>query len=159
MTVGTRKGVETRRQRREQYIAAGGYGSPEWKRKISDTVTRLYLEGGFQWSRGEFISSRTGKRFYYRSAWELQRMMELDDDPDVESWEYEPFVIHYTLDDVRHSYLPDFLVRNRDGSTFLEEVGPKAVKESAEINVRKRAAAEGYCDARGFIYRTWEPVA
>lgn len=159
MMAGAVRGGQTFKERKEAYKAAGGHGSERWRRQISETIARMYVEGGFQWSRGEYTSTRSGETYYYRSAWELQRMMELDADPNVLEWDYEPFSIPYRLGDLRHRYVPDFIVRERDtGLTWLEEVGPKAVKESVAINVAKRAAADGYCAARGYSFRLWEPV-
>lgn len=158
MRAGAQKAAKTRSARMEQYRADGGLGSERWRQQISETITRLYVDGGFQWSRGEFTSNKSGETYYYRSSWELQRMMELDTDPEVLEWDYEPFSIPYTLGDLRHRYVPDFIVRTADG-TWLEEVGPKAVKDSTEMNVAKRAAADKYCIARGFYFRLWEPTA
>lgn len=157
MDVGIVKAVATKKLRQEQYRNSGGHGSTEWRDRVSAGITEKYLQGGFKWSRGSYTSVKNqGAIFYYRSSWELQRMQELDADPEVLSWKYEPFSITYELNERIHRYIPDFLIRTQS-MTYLEEVGPKAVKESTEINIRKRAAAEGYCEARGFQYRTWEP--
>lgn len=158
MDAGIIKAVATKKLRQEQYRNSGGHGSPEWRDHVSAAITEKYLQGGFKWSRGSYTSVKNQSAiFYYRSSWELQRMQELDADPGVISWEYEPFSIVYELNGKTHRYIPDFLIRT-ESMTYLEEVGPKALKESTEINVRKRAAAEGYCEARGFQYRTWEPL-
>ena len=124
-------------------IAAGKskIGTEEWKQKISKTVSQRYLEGGIQWSKGEHVSTKTGRRCYYRSSYELIHMKRLDEDTSVVDWRHEPFWLKYEFEGRTRRYLPDFVVTFSDGRREIQEVGVKAIKESLK-NEAKRAAAE-----------------
>ena len=105
------KATETFKER----FAAGEYDFVERNKKISETVTQKYLEGGFQWSKGEYISVKTGKNIYYRSSWERQYAEQLDADDEVETWNYEFTSIPYVLDGINRNYVPDFYVKMKNG--------------------------------------------
>ena len=103
-------------------------------------------------------------------------MQKLDDNPDVIEWSSEETIVHYIspMDNRRHRYFPDFLVKTKqaDGSikTTMIEVKPK--KETREPKVQKRKtrkyitevatwaknkakwdAAEQYCAARKWDFQ------
>jgi Ni/Co efflux regulator RcnB len=157
MEEASTKGAQTRFDRKQQYRDANGHGSETWRDNVSKAITQKYIDGGFEWSRGEYISSKSNEAFYYRSSWELQRMQELDADNKVSSWEHEPFNIPYTIDRIKHRYIPDFIIRYNDKTTVIEEVGPKTLKEGTEISIAKSEAAKVYCSEHNFIYRIWQP--
>lgn len=77
----------------------------------------------------------------YRSSWECKVMDWLDRNNDVISWASEELIIPYIspIDNRRHRYFPDFLVkvRTKDGKmkTILIEVKPK--KQTKEPEVQK----------------------
>lgn len=123
---------------------------------ISQTVTQKYLDGGFEWSKGTYVSTKTGKTCYYRSSWELQYMQILDSDPVVFSWEYEFAYIPYELDGKLRRYLPDFHVTYADGHHELIEVKPESLRETP-MNFAKRWAAQDYCSVNGWAYHEWKP--
>lgn len=134
------------------YRDAGGFGSEQWRDRVSHGISQKYLEGGFEWSRGEYLSSKTGKKSYYRSSWELRRMEELDTDQTVTTWRHEPFFLDYEFEGKKRRYLPDFLVEYADGSKFLEEIGVKVLKDSLR-NQAKFDAARILCSERGWQFR------
>jgi len=115
---------------------------------ISKSITQKYLDGGFQWSRGEHVSSKTGRKSYYRSSWELRHMLVLDADPRVLSWRYEPFYIEYEWEGKTRRYLPDFIVELADGHRELQEVGVKSVKQ-LDRQMAKQEAAKRWCAEHG----------
>jgi len=125
---------------------------------ISKSITKLYLEGGFQWCVGEYTSSKTGEVIFYRSSWELAYAELLDNDPTVVTWEYEPFSIVYRYGKKMKNYLPDFLVTYDDGIKELVEVKPKQL-ETYGVNVAKRDAALTKCVAEGWHYAGWSLVS
>lgn len=126
----------------------------EQKDKISAAITQKYLDGGFQWSRGKHISPKLlGRPFaYYRSSWELRHMREMDADPAVISYQYEPHVIYYEWQGRRRRYVPDFLVSFSDGRVELQEVGVKAVKDLAR-SVEKLEAGKQWAEEENCSFR------
>lgn len=124
----------------------------EWRNKISETITKKYLSGGFQWSRGEYVSTKDGKIRHYRSSWERRHMELLDLDENVLSYDYEPFCIDYVWQGKGHRYLPDFVVRYSDGRIEMHEVGVKTLKQLERARA-KQAAAEEYCARHGWKFR------
>lgn len=123
------------------------------KEKISETVSRRYLEGGFKWSRGEYSEQNTKstkKVSYYRSSWELEMMKHLDNDNSVLEWTFEPFWIRYEFDGKRR-YIPDFLIKYQNGETKLVEIGVKEIKVS-QRNLAKFEAARNMCSKNGWEF-------
>lgn len=123
--------------------------------KVSETITKRYLDGGFAWARGRYVSSKTKQTHTYRSSWELMLMKLLDADSDVLTWEAEFTVIPYALDGKSRRYIPDFHVVRRSCEQLVE-VKPTPLRGTA-MNVAKRQAAQAYCTARGWCYIEWEP--
>ncbi len=122
------------------------------REKISNSITKLYLEGGFAWCTGQYTSTKTGATINYRSSWELEYAKLLDADPMVHTWQYEPFSIPYEIDGKAKQYIPDFLVRYFDGIELVE-VKPSELTET-KVNVAKRAAAAALCELSGWSYAT-----
>lgn len=114
----------------------------------------------------------------YRSSWELNLFVWLDNHRDVEWWNSECTVIQYTdpLDtNKKRRYFPDVLLRKTNGETILIEVKPdKETKQPDRDNgfykngkpkktyvtesltyVKNRAkwaAAEAYCAKKGWKF-------
>lgn len=151
LAVAHEKAAKTYRQR----FADGQYDFAERNQRISETVARKYIEGGFEWSRGSYVSTKTGRSCYYRSAWELTFMKELDADEAVTDWESEFTTIPYELDGITHRYVPDLRVV-RNGVTQLVEIKPMALRDIPK-NAAKREAALEFCKERGWEYVEWEP--
>lgn len=78
----------------------------------------------------------------YRSTWECKVMSWLDQNPAIISWASEELIVPYVspIDNRRHRYFPDFIVkmRTKDGTlkTMMLEVKPK--KQTIQPEVRKR---------------------
>jgi hypothetical protein len=146
------KAVETFRQRSE----AGMYDFETRNENLSRSITRKYLEGGFEWSRGTYLSTKTGRECYYRSSWELILMRELDNDPDVLDWESEFTSLPYQFEEAIHHYVPDFHVV-RSCCHQLVEVKPQSLRLLGR-NIAKRLAAQTYCEQYGWQYIEWKPA-
>jgi TnsA endonuclease N terminal len=107
----------------------------------------------------------------YRSLWERAVMVKLDESDIVVEWSSEELRIPYMspIDDKRHMYFPDFLVKLTGNVTILIEVKPK--KQLLEPKKRKKMtkaymveiteygrnrakweAARAYCDQRGWKF-------
>jgi hypothetical protein len=78
----------------------------------------------------------------YRSSWEARVMTWLDNNNDILSWASEELIVPYIspVDNKRHRYFPDFIVkvRTKDGKlkTMMLEVKPK--KQTLPPELRKR---------------------
>jgi len=152
---GSKRSEESKRKQGETRKAMFASGDLVINREaISKSITKLYLEGGFQWCVGEYTSTKTGEVIFYRSSWELVYAELLDNDPTVVTWEYEPFSIVYRHGNKMKNYLPDFLVTYDDGIKELVEVKPKQL-ETYGVNVAKRDAALTICVAEGWRYAGW----
>jgi len=136
-------------------FANGEYDFTERNDKISAAITQLYLDGGFQWSTGQYTSIKTGATCNYRSSWEKEFMELLDNDPRVEAWNYEPLTIPYIHEGKTHRYIPDFLVVI-DGKDVLVEVKPPSLTDT-KMNEAKRQAASDFCQKNGWKYQVWNP--
>lgn len=98
--------------------------------------------------KGQFIPKHPKKyigdasNIIYRSSWECKVMSWLDQNPAILSWASEELIVPYVspIDNRRHRYFPDFIVkmRTKDGTlkTMMLEVKPK--KQTIQPEVRKR---------------------
>ena len=83
--------------------------------------------------KGSFIPKHPAKykgnveNITYRSSWERDVMVFLDESPKVDKWNSEEFVIRYfyEVDKKYHKYYIDFWVHWASGQTTLIEVKPK----------------------------------
>jgi hypothetical protein len=125
------------------------------REKISETITQRYLDGGFQWSVGQYTSIKTDATYNYRSSWEAEFMRILDAEPRVSTWNYEPLTIPYVYEGKTRRYIPDFLIV-LDGEDVLVEVKPPSLIDTG-LNEAKRQAALEFCQRNGWSYRHWNP--
>lgn len=134
----------------------GEFDFTQRNEKLSKSITDLYLNGGFAWSRGKYVSSKSRRIYHYRSSWERLYMERLDADPDVVDWEYEFTSILYELNGVSRRYVPDFHVIKKSTGHELVEVKPTSLR-STGMNCAKQEAAIKYCAELGWKYIAWEP--
>ena len=153
--VGSKRTEESKRKQGATRRAMFASGELKINRAaISKRITQLYLEGGFHWSTGTYVSSKTGKTIHYRSSWELEYAQLLDMDDTVVTWQYEPFAISYEHNGETKQYLPDFLVSYDDGTKELVEVKPERLMITS-MNEAKRKAALALCETAGWSYASW----
>lgn len=113
------------------------------------------------------------KNIIYRSSWEKRFMIYCDNTPEVISWASEELSIPYIspLDGRVHKYYPDFIIyyktpeklktsvievkpqketkpprKKKNKKLFLQEI------RTWEVNKSKWAAAEEYCENRGWEF-------
>jgi hypothetical protein len=146
------KAAETFSQR----FANGEYDFAERNEKISAVITQRYLDSGFEWSDGRYVSVKTGKICNYRSSWELDLMKVLDFDDRVETWNYEPMSLPYVLEGKTRRYIPDFHIVSTNGKDYLVEVKPSNLSLT-DMNTAKREAAQDFCEKIGWKYLEWNP--
>jgi len=112
----------------------------------------------------------------YRSSWEARVMTFLDTNDDILSWASEELIVPYIspVDNRKHRYFPDFLVkvRTKEGKlkTMMLEVKPKKQTQPPEprkrvtkqfmeevktyaVNQAKWKYANEYCVDRGWEFR------
>ena len=77
-------------------------------------------------------------KIVYRSLWERQVMVKLDNDPTVEMWSSEGLAIKYISpkDGRCHKYWPDFLVKWTNGEFHIIEIKPK--KQCSPPNPKRK---------------------
>ena len=145
------KSVKTFKNR----FAAGQYDFAERNLKLSETISKKYVDGTWKFCKGMHLSTKTGKSCYYRSSWERILMEQLDTDESVVDWESEFTAIQYMFNGTPHKYIPDFHVVRITGHSLIE-VKPLALRFT-ERNSVKRSAALEYCQERGWEYTEWCP--
>jgi hypothetical protein len=121
--------------------------------KISAAITQRYLGGGFEWSTGQYTSTKTAITCNYRSSWERELMELLDNDPTIATWKYEPMSLAYVHENQTRRYIPDFQVVTSDHD-YLVEVKPPTLKDT-QVNEAKRRSAIEFCERNGWRYVTW----
>lgn len=85
----------------------------------------------------------------YRSGWELTVAKHLDEDPLVESYEYESIKIPYISNKRRgtvKNYIPDFIVTYTDGRKLIIEVKRKTALNQLLVRKKADAARLWACD-------------
>jgi hypothetical protein len=152
MHIARSKAAETYKQR----YSNGDYDFTERNKKLSDVITQKYLDGGFEWARGKYLSTKTNKECCYRSSWELTLMQQLDSDHDVLDWESEFTSIPYMFEGTEHKYIPDLHVIQSSGHSLIE-VKPQALRDLPK-NAAKREAAKEFCDRNNWKYVEWSPA-
>lgn len=125
-------------------------------RKISDTHSRLILEGKIKFNTGYktgyYTSSKTGNIEYYHSSWELNKMRLLDMSDNVVEWTKNHTIrIPYLYNNNIHHYVPDFLIKMADSRIILEEV-KGYIKDKVVFDL-KCIAAKKYCQDNNIEYK------
>jgi hypothetical protein len=103
---------------------------------------------------GHFVSMKNnGKEFYYRSSYECEVLEYLEQIPEILAYDVEPFKegIPYLYNGEKHHYFPDLSIKYADGKIEIWEIKP-ASQTSLEINQAKWAAANTYCQIRGWSF-------
>lgn len=153
----------------------------EKKPWLSKRLRQEWQEGKFEWCRqkrtpaqvaawlasltpegrrrmrgvGAFVAPQkcTASRIWTRSSFERRAVILLDQDPEVQDYDYEkPLRVE------GHRILPDFIVRYKDGRVVLVEVKPAWVfkKLSADHPIRSRLAlAEQEAVRRSWGFEVW----
>jgi hypothetical protein len=118
------------------------------------------------------------KNIVYRSSWELSYLFKLDTDPNVIEFSSEEVIIPYRdINGTLRRYFVDFYVKRKVGDQIITELVeikpyketiPPVITESKrgkptksllravttwDINQRKWAAAELYCEKKGWTFR------
>lgn len=118
--------------------------TPEFRAACAERSAQLIQDSVLKTNRGHgsWVESVKGGRFYVKSTYEARYVEELEADPEVVSFRYEPFKIPYEFEGTPRSYVPDFEVTAVYG-TYLVEVKPQKLwtlpKNVAKINAARAA--------------------
>ena len=121
--------------------------------ELSIRMTELIRSGKIRPGRGigqECITTKGGT-FKTRSSYETRYVWQLEADPNVARFTYEPFVVEYEHEGVLKHYIPDFLVVYIDGWIELVEVKPSRLVDIGR-NPAKFVAARRYCVENDFDF-------
>lgn len=110
----------------------------------------------------------------YRSLWERNTMIWLDENPNVKEWASEEIFFHYLHPVLgrRAKYFPDFYVKMIDNTIRIIEVKPKKETERPQepkrktkkyinevatwlVNQEKWKEAKYYCNKSNMIFEIW----
>jgi len=133
----------------------------EWNEKQSVSMNNL-IESG-QWKgggnntyKGTYDSTKCirGKSIY-RSGYELQTHVHLDNDENVEFYDYEPFQIpYYDTEDHKRYYTIDFIIKYKSGGLLAVEVKNNYTKEEF-LNHNKYKAAKSLFEEEKIEFEIW----
>lgn len=135
----------------EKFCAARSAG-------VSKSITKLNADPEFRKNQysygksGHFESIKAGK-VHYRSSYELAAYKLLDADANVITFFVEPFGIPYSLNNNKHTYYPDLLIKYIDKELLVEIKPANRVNEA--INIEKFSAAIKYCSASDMSFEVW----
>ncbi|MFA5490241.1 MAG: TnsA endonuclease N-terminal domain-containing protein [Candidimonas sp.] len=131
-------------------------------------MARTYNQDFFEPKNPEKYLS--GKKIFYKSAWELTVMRMLDEKSSILAWQSEPFTIYYLnpLTKKWKPYIPDFFViyENKKGQknaevwelkpmtqTGLVEAKTRYDRAQVVINQAKWSYAVQWCSRKGYRFR------
>lgn len=121
--------------------------------KISNIISDKIVNG--EWTHptgfdsGWHDSPKAGRQFH-RSFYELRYFRMLDADPDVITYQSEPFKIPYLWEGSVKNYTPDILVTRRDRKQLIEVKPASLVNEPK--NIAKATAADVWCSQNSVEY-------
>lgn len=135
--------------------------NPELRKRICENQSRLIcdlIQSGKLNSRnknfkhGYFYNNTTGKKEFYRSSYEKNRMEKLNADVNVRKWTTKHNIrIPYEVNGEIHYYLPDFFIMFNSGEVIIEEI--KGYVNDKNLLKRKINAARKYCKKFGIKYK------
>lgn len=133
----------------------GKIHSQDSKEKMSKTRTKMILSGKYNswFKKGTFESNKTNSTVIYQSSWEKKFIEHLENDDNVLFYKSQPFSIQYFYLQNRN-YIPDIHVIYKNGINKIIEVKPLSLID-AQINIAKFAAANKFCEEKGYIFEVW----
>lgn len=125
--------------------------SEETRAKMSEKKTQAIVEGRFkpygtQNKKGTYVSTKTGRSYFFKSSWEEAVMKWLDANEVVTTWDYESVRIpyRYGTENRQRWYVPDFIVTFWGGESEMWEVKPKEFHLTERV-MRTASAGKKYC--------------
>ena len=133
--------------------------SKETCKKIADSTSRCYMEGrrSFQpcYKSGYVFLGKLGLFLFFRSSYEERALLFLGDLNDIADIKTEAIRIEYENEEgYTHFYLPDILVKDMLGNSYLIEVKPSHQLED-KVNQLKFKAGIKYSLEHGIAFLIW----
>lgn len=111
------------------------------KKRVHVYYNKKDKQGNSKYIQGNFYSEKNKDNYPYKSSYELAFLHQLETNPAVVKYIYEPFeLFYYDIKNNRRIYRPDFMVLYDDGSLEINEVKPKVMLK--DFDVRSKAK---YC--------------
>ncbi len=106
-----------------------------------------------------YINSKKngGQQMHYRSSWERDVYVCLENLREVASYKVESFPVEYYWKGRKKRYFPDLFVTFTNGKHEVWEVKPDNQKQ-LEVNKAKWLACEGHCESRGWDFKVIDEV-
>lgn len=102
-----------------------------------------------------FHDSPKAGRVFYRSSWERDACLGLDDCPRVKMYTFEPFTVPYIdSSGVDRLYWPDILVEYYDRAPDLVEIKPRKLLRYLNVQLKIRAG-EIWAENLGMNFSVW----
>ncbi len=121
----------------------------EWNEKQSETMTSLYQEGKIFSGClvGKYHSCKCKKSDpLFRSSYELKTHWYLDNNPETEWYDYEPFaVIYYDTEGKKRRYTIDFIVKFINTNNLLAIEVKNDFSKNSEAAANKKNAFVNEC--------------
>jgi len=132
--------------------------SKKAKENMSLGAIKRLMNGKDNYARGKrgyFYSKKNCKKVYYRSSWELQAYKILELMKEVKNYFIEPLRIPYLFNGTIHNYLPDILIKYKNGIKELIEIKPK-FKLQDKKTIYKLNAGMQYALANNIKFNIWD---
>lgn len=130
--------------------------SDEFREKISKANIRRLENNDEYFSyktyvKGFILNIITQEQEYYHSSWELNKMIELNENKNVLFWTKKHGIhVEYYYKGRKKNYLPDFYVEYKDGIKKIEEI--KGYVDDEELLKLKIIAGKKYCKDNNMSY-------
>jgi hypothetical protein len=106
-----------------------------------------------QYHEGYIASQKNGgQQMHYRSGWERDVYMCLENWDEVVSYKVENFPVEYYWKGRRKRYFPDLFIGFKDGHYEVWEIKPNN-QNQLEMNKAKWMACESHCESRNWIFK------
>ena len=87
----------------------------------------------------------------FRSGLELRIYKDLDESKLISAVKEEPLIIPYNFKGAKLNYVPDLLIKAKNGNVYLIEIKPDALTEEPK-NLAKWEAAKSFCIENGINF-------
>jgi len=99
-------------------------------------------------------AKKSSQNLYYRSLFELNTIIHLEENPSVISFEFEPYRIEYQHEGNARHYIVDCLIEYNDGRRVIVEIKPNCFL-SYPKNQTKFSAAAKFAQENGLSFEVW----
>lgn len=143
--------------------AKGTVRPEEWNQKQRETIAELIEKNEWTASyktskKGRYISKKckNSHQPMFRSNYELKVHIWLDDNKEIEGYEYEPYIIPYVdTEGKKRYYFPDFLIKFCDNEKLMLLEVKNDYSSKMAINISKDLAAKEFSKTENLNYELW----